>query len=106
MEEDALKAEIKRDEAGHFLPGNPPGPGRPKGKTLKEYQAEKFRQMSDEEKEAYLTLVERDVRWKMAEGNPSNTTDITSGGQPLFTEEHKKKAEDAIKSIISTGDTQ
>lgn len=29
--EAAIKTEIKRDEAGLFLPGNPPGPGRPKG---------------------------------------------------------------------------
>ena len=29
---------IKRDEKGRWIKGNPPGPGRPKGSTLKEYQ--------------------------------------------------------------------
>jgi len=42
----------KRDAKGRILPGFTGNPkGRPKGSTLKEYQAQKFREMSDEEKE-------------------------------------------------------
>ena len=67
-----------------FMPGQSGNPGgRPKN-TLKEYQAEKFRQMSDEEKEEFLMEISKDTRWKMAEGNPATNTDITSGGQPII----------------------
>lgn len=60
-----------RNEKGQLLPGQTANPlGRPKGKTLKEYQAEKFRQMSDEEKEEYLKDIPKGERWRMSEGNP------------------------------------
>lgn len=39
-------------------------------------------------------------------GTATNNTDITSGGKPLFTEEHQLKANEAIKDIVGTGDTQ
>ena len=77
------KDPFKRDEKGRLLPGHQGGPGRPKGKTLKEYQAEKFRSMSDDEREAYLKEINKIDRWKMAEGLPKQDTDITSGGEPI-----------------------
>ena len=74
-----------RNEKGQFLPGTAPGPGRPKGKTLKEYMSEKFRMMTDTEKEEWLkeNKVGGEIAWKMAEGNPRQDTDVTSGGEPL-----------------------
>ena len=72
--EDSSKTsqELERDEKGRLLPGqaslNPRG--RPSGKTLKEYQAEQFRMMTDEEKAAWLKDVAKDTRWKMSEGLP------------------------------------
>lgn len=71
-----------RDEKGRLLPGNTANPnGRPKGKSLKEYMAEKFRNMSDEEKELWIKEhhLEGQVLWKMAEGNPA--IDVTSKGE-------------------------
>lgn len=80
-EENLDKQEINkplRDEKGRLLPGNTANPnGRPKGKTLKEYQAEQFRNMSDEEKADWLKDVGKDIRWKMSEGMPSQGVDIT-----------------------------
>lgn len=72
---------IKRDEKGRWVKGNPPGPGRPIGKTLKEFQAQKFREMTDEEKEEWLKTnrVSGDTKWKMAEGNPKQDTELSGG---------------------------
>jgi hypothetical protein len=81
MEETANTQEnsgLIRDENGKFVKGTGPGPGRPKGKTMKEYMAEKFRTMSDEEKE--LWLKEHKIygidKWKMAEGNPQANLEL------------------------------
>ena len=72
---------FKRDEKGRLLPGHAGGPGRPKGKTLKEYKAEKFRTMSDEEKEEWFEKkrISGIDEWRMAEGNPKqdNTHEIS-----------------------------
>lgn len=69
---------LVRDKKGKFIPGhNAPGPGRPKGKTLKEFQAEIFRTMSDEQKADFLKDIEKYKRWTMAEGNPDNKTEET-----------------------------
>lgn len=78
---------IKRDEKGKFLPGTPPGPGRPKGKTMKEYAREYFMLKSDDEKKEYIQWLEEKkpgFAWTMGEGNPENKTDVTSGGQPII----------------------
>ena len=76
--EEPLKMEEKwRNLDGTFKEGYPGGPGRPKGKTLKEYQAEQFRIMSDDEKAMWLKMhkVSGETRWKMAEGNPKQDVD-------------------------------
>ena len=65
--------------------GNPAG--RPKGKTLKEYARDYYMLKTDEEKKAYIEKIEEKVpgfAWRMAEGNPANNTDITTGGKPLY----------------------
>jgi len=54
------------------------------GGGLKAYDRHKFNKMSDEEKDAFLDTLSSEVRYKMAEGNPANNTDITSGGEPLI----------------------
>lgn len=62
--------------------GNPGG--RPKGSvSLKEYARKMLREMDDEEKLEFLNGIDKDVIWKMSEGNPENKSDITSGGEPL-----------------------
>ena len=58
--------------------------GRPKGsKTLKVFVKEYITTMSDEEKLAFLETMTSETIWKMAEGNPHQTEDITSNGEAL-----------------------
>jgi len=61
--------------------GNPNG--RPKGQTLKEFAREYLMSLPDEEKVEYLASLPPEITWKMAEGNPANATDITTGGDKL-----------------------
>lgn len=83
--------------------GNPNG--RPKGKTLKEYRAEKFRQMTDKEKDEFLRDVAKDLQWRMAEGNPHQTQENSHEGT-ITLQLSKEIAEknDIDVSTQSTGD--
>jgi hypothetical protein len=67
-----------------FMPGVSGNPsGRPKN-TLKEYDARRFREMSDEQKEEFLKTIPPEIRYRMAEGNPATATDITTKGLPII----------------------
>lgn len=59
--------------------GNPAG--RPKGKTMKEYAKELLACQTEEERQAFLHGLPKEIIWKMAEGAPQ--TDITTGGESL-----------------------
>lgn len=61
--------------------GNPKG--RPKGKTMKEWAREYLSRMTDEERDAFMDGIPKEVIWKMSEGNPETKSDITSGGKPI-----------------------
>lgn len=65
--------------------GNPDG--RPKGKTMKEYARELLECQTEEERQAFLHGLPKEVIWKMAEGNPESKTDITSLGKSVVSEE-------------------
>lgn len=62
--------------------GNPSG--RPKD-TLKAFVAREFRDMNDDQKREWLKehKISGIDQWKMGEGNPESSTDITSGGESL-----------------------
>jgi hypothetical protein len=45
--------------------------GRPKG-GLKDYDRQRFIAMSDKEKDAFLKKIAPELRYRMAEGNPSS----------------------------------
>ncbi len=66
-----------------FKKGNPGGPGRPKGVSLKEYARDFLAKMTDEERDSFMDGLSKDVIWKMAEGNPANHTDLTSKGEAI-----------------------
>ena len=67
-----------------FLPGHKNiSPGRPKEKTLKEYARQYLASLSDMERAKYLNSLHPSEVWRMAEGNPHQTKDITSGGKPI-----------------------
>lgn len=53
-----------------FKPGNKGGPGRPKGKSMKEYSREYLESMTEEERADFLNEIDKSLIWKMAEGNP------------------------------------
>lgn len=76
-----------RNSDGTLKDGHPGMGGRPKGKTLKEYAREYYMLKTDEEKKAYIDKLEEKIpgfAWRMAEGNPANNTDITTGGKPIY----------------------
>src|SRR3990167_544886 len=75
---------FKRNENGKFTEGTAPGPGRPKGQSLKEFWRARFAEMSEEERIEFTQKVGNEVIWKMAEGNPANATDLTSAGKPII----------------------
>lgn len=55
-----------------FKPGNPGGPGRPKGKTIKERVREYLEKHPDDMESFIKHFVKenRDLAWRMLEGNP------------------------------------
>lgn len=57
--------------------------GRPKGKTMKEWAREYLSKMTDEERDEWMSGLDKHVVWKMAEGNPETKTDVTSGGEKI-----------------------
>lgn len=73
--------EPAKNRAAHLAPyqwkpnqsGNPAG--RPKRKTMKEYVADMLQRMTEEERDAFLIGMPKEVIWKMAEGNPHTTED-------------------------------
>ena len=87
-----------RNPDGTLKAGHPNfGAGRPKGKTLKEFAREFLMSMDDDKKLEFLNSLAKDIVWRMAEGNPHNTEDLTSGGKPLPTPIYALPGDNSIK---------
>ena len=59
--------------------GNPSG--RPEGISLKEYARQKFRTMTDEEREEFFNGIDKRTVWEMGEGKPK--TDVEISGEMI-----------------------
>lgn len=78
-----INTELKRKPDGTFAEGTAPGPGRPKGKTMKEFAREYFMLKSDAEKIEYIENLEKvkpGFAWTMGEGNPKQDVDAKVEG--------------------------
>jgi hypothetical protein len=73
MEEEPKKLDdIWRNEDGTFKKGHPPtSEGRPKGKTLKQFAADFLAGLPEEQKTKFLSILNPEIVWKMAEGQPA-----------------------------------
>ncbi len=66
-----VKPVTNRRKDGTFGKGNNANPlGATKRGGLKEYDRDKFKNMTDNEKEKFLKTISSELRYKMAEGNP------------------------------------
>lgn len=73
--------ESNRNPDGTFKPGQSGNPaGRPKGETLKEFARRYYLGMTDEEKIAYIKIVEEKrpgFAWEMGEGKAKQDMDVS-----------------------------
>ena len=86
-EPDKLDETGERDEKGRFVEGHEGIGGRPRGfNPLKDYQRELFDKMSEDEKKKFLKEIGAFDKWKMAEGNPHQTSDmdVKSDGEKII----------------------
>jgi hypothetical protein len=80
--------------------GNPNG--RPKT-PMKDYAKKRLQDMTEKEREEFLDGIPKIEIWRMAEGNPSNATDVTSGGKSLVIQISQEVAD---KNNVSTPRTE
>lgn len=88
MEEDTQQQHKKQYDwlkGYQFVKGQSGNPGgRRKGsKSLKAFAKEYLETLSEDEKIKFLECLPEALVWKMAEGNPHSTTDLTSGDKPI-----------------------
>lgn len=84
--------------------GNPAG--RPKGKTMKEYAKELLEHQTEEERQAFLHGLPKEIIWKMAEGNPKQDSEVKNTGEVIvnvkdpklveLAEEYERKLKEGI----------
>lgn len=77
--DEPIKTEEKRNLDGTFALGTAPGPGRPPGKTMKEFARDWFLLKSQEEKIEYITKLEEKrpgFAWEMGEGKAKQDLDL------------------------------
>lgn len=103
------------EDIQRLRPGNPqwvkgmesPNPGgRPKN-TLKEYDRQRFINMSDEEKEAFLSLIDPAMRYRMAEGNPTEDKNIkVSVPTPILGGQTQQIQGEIVQEVLLDGENK
>lgn len=94
------------DKPWLFKKGNPGSPGRPKGKSLKEYSRDYLAKMTDEERMEFLEGIPKESIWKMSEGNPDTKVDIPPIDKVILSPEALALAleyEERLKNKDATG---
>lgn len=85
-EEPKIMENIGRNELGRFINGHGviAGAGRPRN-GLKDYVRRKLNLLTDGEKEVWMKEngISGELQWRMAEGQPQQDSDVTSGGLPI-----------------------
>lgn len=91
----------KTDKPWLWKKGFCPNPGgRPKGKSMKEYARQYLANLTDEEKDAWLEGLPKEVIFKMAEGNPAQETKLEGKLEVTYDPETKNKVESNIDSLL------
>ena len=70
--------------------------GRPKGKTMKEWAKDYLARMTDEERDAFMEGIPKEIVWKMGEGNPDSKID----GEVNVKIEKLETIQEATQSIL------
>lgn len=83
-----------------FKVGNPGGPGRPKGPTLKSWIKEHFSEMTDEERIEFLNKIEPIKAWEMAEGKAETKSTVDAKVEHSVDPEVKQTIDKALEEII------
>ncbi len=65
-----------RQENGRFAAGTAPGPGRPKGQSLKEFARQYLMDLPEKDKREYLAAIPKEMVWRMSEGNPAQEQEL------------------------------
>lgn len=82
-----------------FKKGNPGGPGRPPGKSLKTFVREYFEGLDDDAKMEFLQQIDPKVAWEMAEGKPESSNKLDAKIEHSVSEESKELILKALEDI-------
>lgn len=78
--------------------------GRPKGvKSLKQFAREHLLDLPDDEKDAFLDALPKELIWQMAEGRPEQKTETKVQLNTSFTPEQLENAKQAIINGLNNG---
>ena len=100
-----LTPEMEKNVWKKGVSGNPNG--RPKGKSLKEFARIYLEQLNEKDKMKYLATLPPEVVWKMAEGNPHTTADLTSLGKSILPNpEQKQLTDNTLDTFLSPSDQE
>lgn len=79
-----------------FREGNPGGPGRPRGITMKTWVKNHFESMTDEERAEFLNKIDPIKAWEMGEGKPDTKSEVKGDLDLTFTWANEQTNNDTV----------